>query len=143
VNGIIHAAQVDAAPCELWNLHEPEIFLPLRAYDRIRFRKGLPWDAESIALARSALDLVDRVPLVSEAMSRQRELVRTVQQSIQELLGGGPALDPNSGSGSYPASTNPDFRGLDAGETDDSAAETAAAARSSSDTGLRQLRIIG
>jgi uncharacterized protein with NAD-binding domain and iron-sulfur cluster len=140
VNGIIRAAQLDAAPCELWNLHEPEIFLPLRAYDRIRFRKGLPWDAESVALARSALDLVDRLPAASEAMSRQQELVRTVQQSIQELLGGAPVPGPSSGISSSPAGADP--RAPGAGEATDSAAETAAAARSSSDTGLRQLRVI-
>ena len=45
VNGILIAARSDAEPCQLWNLHEPEVFLPFRAYDRVRYRKGLPWDA--------------------------------------------------------------------------------------------------
>jgi uncharacterized protein with NAD-binding domain and iron-sulfur cluster len=44
VNGILHAARVDAAPCAIWNLHEPEVFAPFRAYDRVRFRAGLPWE---------------------------------------------------------------------------------------------------
>jgi uncharacterized protein with NAD-binding domain and iron-sulfur cluster len=57
VNGILRATQADAEPCAIWNLHEPEVFLPLRAYDRVRFRKGLPWDGESMALAESALGL--------------------------------------------------------------------------------------
>ncbi len=57
VNGIVRAARVDVPPCELWNLHEPEVFLPLRAHDRVRFRRGLPWDGEAVALLRSAFGL--------------------------------------------------------------------------------------
>ena len=55
VNGILRASGSDAAPCALWNLHEPEVFLPLRAYDRVRFRQGLPWDGHVGAGALSAL----------------------------------------------------------------------------------------
>ena len=42
VNGVLRAARADAEPCEIWNLHEPEVFVPLRAYDRVRYRQGLP-----------------------------------------------------------------------------------------------------
>lgn len=43
VNGLLRAACSEALPCSVWNLHEPEIFAPLRAQDRQRFRLGLPW----------------------------------------------------------------------------------------------------
>jgi len=56
VNGIINAAGLDANRCEIWNVHEPEIFLPIRATDRVRYRKGLSWDGEAVALAQDLLD---------------------------------------------------------------------------------------
>jgi uncharacterized protein with NAD-binding domain and iron-sulfur cluster len=59
VNGVLRAAHSNHATCEVWNLHEPEVFLPLRAYDRTRYRKGLAWDGEAIWLAQS---LLGRVP---------------------------------------------------------------------------------
>ncbi|MGH7437308.1 MAG: hydroxysqualene dehydroxylase, partial [Polyangiaceae bacterium] len=96
VNGILRAARPDAAPCEIWDLQEPEVFLPLRAYDRIRFRKGLPWDDTPMVAARSAMG----------------------------FLGQG---TPRPAA---PRSPSP-------------AAETAAAARGSSDMGLQRLRIMG
>jgi hypothetical protein len=55
VNGVIRAAKADVAPCEIWNLQEPEVFLPLRAYDRIRFRKGLPWEGGPAAASAFGL----------------------------------------------------------------------------------------
>jgi uncharacterized protein with NAD-binding domain and iron-sulfur cluster len=141
VNGVIRAARAQVDECELWNLHEPEVFLPLRAYDRIRFRKGLAWDGESIALARSALGLADHLPAMQEAVFRQQELIRLVQQSIQEVLGGSPALDVGSGSAFNAPNADSGVRPTEQGA--DSGAKTAAAARSSSDEGLRQLRVIG
>ncbi len=57
VNGIIRASHADVEPCQVWNLHEPEVFVPFRAYDRIRYRKGLPWDSQATAFARSVLSL--------------------------------------------------------------------------------------
>lgn len=55
VNGILDAARSNAAPCKIWNLHEPEIFLPLRAVDRVRYRKGLAWDSQLVGLAQPLL----------------------------------------------------------------------------------------
>jgi uncharacterized protein with NAD-binding domain and iron-sulfur cluster len=90
VNGVLAASGVAAPRCEIWNLQEPEVFMPLRAYDRVRYRKGLPWDGEVVAVAQSFLHLA------------------------QATRG-----EPRAGE------------------------ETTAAARSSSDLGLRQLRITG
>jgi hypothetical protein len=63
VNGILAALGDESAPCTLWNLHEPEPLLPLRAYDRQRFREGLHWDATTIDLARHALAMTERAGL--------------------------------------------------------------------------------
>ncbi|HUY35548.1 MAG TPA: FAD-dependent oxidoreductase [Pirellulales bacterium] len=42
VNAILIASGSNARPCGLWPLHEPDVFAPLRDYDLIRFRLGLP-----------------------------------------------------------------------------------------------------
>jgi uncharacterized protein with NAD-binding domain and iron-sulfur cluster len=57
VNGILAAAGSSASPCQLWPLHEPEIFQPLRAYDQARYRAGLPWDGHMMKVALSVLEL--------------------------------------------------------------------------------------
>ena len=64
VNGILNAAGSDDRRCEIWNLHEPEIFLPFRAYDRTRYRKGLSWDGTEVAVPMSALRATSQMPLV-------------------------------------------------------------------------------
>ena len=43
VNAIITASGSSASPCQIWQLHEPEIFAPLRFFDRLRYQAGLPW----------------------------------------------------------------------------------------------------
>jgi len=103
VNGVLRAARADVAPCEVWNLHEPEVFLPLRAHDRMRYRKGLAWDGEAVWFAQALL----QGTLGGSAMS------------------GIPGVD---GRGSKPTSESPDV--------------AAAGARSSSDQGLRRLRLV-
>jgi len=55
VNGVLAASSSDAPVCQIWNLHEPEVLAPLRAYDRERFERGLPWD--------------DRVSLVGDRLT--------------------------------------------------------------------------
>jgi len=42
VNAILDATQSPAARCELWPFHEPLVFAPLREYDFIRYKLGLP-----------------------------------------------------------------------------------------------------
>ncbi len=91
VNGIILAARSDVAPCEVWNLHEPEVLVPLRAYDRVRYRKGLPWDGPAMSLARSALGLstsLSELPGASGTGGPFGEL----QQSLRQLLWASPEL---------------------------------------------------
>lgn len=47
VNGILAASNSNAKPCQLWPFHEPDIFLPLRALDLIRYKLGRPWGQAS------------------------------------------------------------------------------------------------
>ena len=53
VNAILRRSGSDAPPCEIWDLHEPDILQPLRAYDYARYQAGLPWD-ERFAIAVEA-----------------------------------------------------------------------------------------
>ena len=45
VNAIIRGNGLDAPLCRLWDVHEPELFAPLRWIDARRFAKGKPWSA--------------------------------------------------------------------------------------------------
>lgn len=41
-NGILDATGSDEERCDVWDLEEPAVFEPLKAYDRLRFDRGLP-----------------------------------------------------------------------------------------------------
>jgi uncharacterized protein with NAD-binding domain and iron-sulfur cluster len=62
VNGVLAAARSAADPCGVWKLHEPEIFAPLRAYDRERFVNGLPWDGRMATVGEQALGAASVAP---------------------------------------------------------------------------------
>jgi uncharacterized protein with NAD-binding domain and iron-sulfur cluster len=96
VNGILEHSGSDAPPCQLWNLHEPEMLEPWRANDRARYRQGLPWDDTAARLGLSALAALHRgataletsiVNVVSSAMHVEDLLtyIRT-GESRSELL---------------------------------------------------------
>jgi uncharacterized protein with NAD-binding domain and iron-sulfur cluster len=74
VNGVLRASGVDASPCAIWNLHEPEVFLPLRAYDRVRFRQGLPWDDGFVSLGAPALGAAAGAAPIPSAPSAETAL---------------------------------------------------------------------
>jgi uncharacterized protein with NAD-binding domain and iron-sulfur cluster len=42
VNAILERTASSEAPCAIWPLHEPLLLLPLREYDLLRFKLGLP-----------------------------------------------------------------------------------------------------
>lgn len=44
VNEIIKLSGIKAKPCEIWDLHEPNILAPLRERDQKRYDKGLPFE---------------------------------------------------------------------------------------------------
>jgi uncharacterized protein with NAD-binding domain and iron-sulfur cluster len=54
-NGVIAASGADVALCSVWPLREPDVLTPLKAYDRQRFRRGLPWGGAFGELAQRAL----------------------------------------------------------------------------------------
>ncbi|MDW6025076.1 FAD-dependent oxidoreductase [Mesorhizobium sp. BAC0120] len=60
VNGILDAAASDAVRCGVWDLNEPEIFLPWRELDLIRFTQGLPWDDAMVRVGLSFAELVEK-----------------------------------------------------------------------------------
>ncbi len=60
VNGILKASRSDAQPCPIWDLHEPEIFVPWRQLDAIRYARELPWDDGLVNVGLSVVQLVDR-----------------------------------------------------------------------------------
>lgn len=136
VNGVLRAARSDAEPCTIWNLHEPEQFLPLRAYDRVRFRNGLSWDGRAMTFARSVLDLeAAAAALAGPALGQDSSPI--LRDSMRQITALAPGLvacpQPSSVLGN--SSSNADAAGK--------AEHAAAGARSSSDGGLRRLRIEG
>lgn len=54
VNGILAASGSHAPRCELWPLHEPEIFAPARALDYLLFKAGLPHPGSDELMRRAA-----------------------------------------------------------------------------------------
>jgi uncharacterized protein with NAD-binding domain and iron-sulfur cluster len=137
VNGVLRASGASAPPCEIWNLQEPEVFVPLRAYDQIRFRKGLPWDGQAMALAQSVLQLAEAAASVS-GPSGSDGPVQVLQDSVRKILGASPELVARTAPTSEAS-----VSGTPHVDPNVSEEQAAAAARSSSDLGLRQLRIVG
>lgn len=71
VNGILDAVGSDAPRCKVWQLHEPELFVPWRELDRIRYLNGLPWDDGLVLFGLSLVDLVDKAIAQLEGASEQ------------------------------------------------------------------------
>jgi uncharacterized protein with NAD-binding domain and iron-sulfur cluster len=96
VNGILKASGVAAVPCELWKLHEPEIFAPWRALDLARYQQGLPWDDTlanlGLAALKAAQEAVYALERQAEARSDFLEVggveLRAIKQAIYPLTGG-------------------------------------------------------
>jgi uncharacterized protein with NAD-binding domain and iron-sulfur cluster len=134
VNGVLRDAGSDAEPCAIWNLHEPELFLPFRAYDRIRYRKGLGWNGDAMAFARSVLGLATGAePFAGEPGNAGA--LHTLQESIRQVMGVAPEVVAIKGGDQAAASPAPAAK-------DGQGAEVAAEARASSDEGLRRMRIV-
>ena len=73
VNGILQASGTTAPACDLWKLHEPEIFAPWRALDLVRYQQGLPWDDTLVVLGLAALNLGQEAVYALRAESRSEE----------------------------------------------------------------------
>jgi uncharacterized protein with NAD-binding domain and iron-sulfur cluster len=144
VNGVIRAARSGVSPCEIWNLHEPEVFLPFRAYDRVRYRKGLPWDGEAMAFARSVLSLAAGAAAFSETVGGVGP-IQILQESMRQIVGNAPELVATRRDDAAASDTASPAHARAIPEPPDSADDVEAAAeeaRTSSDEGLRRLRIV-
>lgn len=95
VNGVIEASGVGCEQCSIWPLYEPPIFAPFRAWDRIRLRQGLPWDARLLEISTIARDLVARLHALSPLSGTQagsaedaamEALRERLQSSLTELI---------------------------------------------------------
>jgi uncharacterized protein with NAD-binding domain and iron-sulfur cluster len=62
VNAILRASDSPAEPCRIWPLAEPDQVLPFKAYDRQRFRMGLPWDEPVVGVAQRVSGAATSVP---------------------------------------------------------------------------------
>jgi geranylgeranyl pyrophosphate synthase/uncharacterized protein with NAD-binding domain and iron-sulfur cluster len=90
VNGILQASSFSGTPCQLWPLHEPAVFAPLRHYDATRFGLGLPWDPGLLPVAAEAIRATNPIaaPVANmlatavPALSRARHAL----EQIDEIL---------------------------------------------------------
>jgi uncharacterized protein with NAD-binding domain and iron-sulfur cluster len=90
VNGILQASGARAKRCDLWKLHEPEIFAPWRAMDLARYQQGLPWDDTLVVLGLAMLDLGQEAVYAFERRAEARSDVLgaagTEPAAIKELI---------------------------------------------------------
>jgi len=90
VNGILRASGVSAKPCDLWKLHEPEIFAPWRALDLARYQQGLPWDDTLVVLGLALLDVGQEAVYALERRAESRRDILgaagTQPAAIKELI---------------------------------------------------------
>ena len=57
VNAILDRSGSDAPRCQIWDLHEPDVLEPLRAYDKARYHAGLPWDDRFAVAVQASLKM--------------------------------------------------------------------------------------
>jgi 15-cis-phytoene desaturase len=76
VNSIIDASGSNAHYCEIWDLHEPDIFAPWRAHDQARFDKGMPWNG----------DIFDHT-LLEEAAESIGHLITSAKKRLSLVFG--------------------------------------------------------
>ena len=85
VNSILARSGSRADPCHIWPLQEPEVFLPLREYDRIRFNLGLPHACANTPLPPAEAAAPPAPPLLA-ATPRA-----TITHTVSQIAGGLPA----------------------------------------------------
>jgi len=76
VNSIIDASGSNAPFCEIWDLHEPDVFAVWRAHDQSRFDKGLPWNGD-----------IFKHSLVAEAVEGAENIISEVGHGIKNVFG--------------------------------------------------------
>ncbi|HEX6277914.1 MAG TPA: FAD-dependent oxidoreductase [Polyangiaceae bacterium] len=86
VNGLLDASGSRHARCEIWPLHEPPVLAPLRAYDRLRFQQGLPWDPKVALATDAARNLLSLLESVSENELAGPELKQRLLRDLSSLV---------------------------------------------------------
>jgi uncharacterized protein with NAD-binding domain and iron-sulfur cluster len=86
VNGILQASGSGADPCDIWKLHEPEIFAPWRALDLVRYQQGLPWDDTLVQLGLAALNLGQETVYALERAAEARQDILGVVGASPEAV---------------------------------------------------------
>ena len=70
VNAILEASRSPAAPCAIWNLHEPAVLSPWRWIDRHRFQRGLDWNSDFPVALRGLQIALSLTNVAATAVSR-------------------------------------------------------------------------
>jgi uncharacterized protein with NAD-binding domain and iron-sulfur cluster len=82
VNGILDEHGSMEPRCRIWDLYEPEIFLPWRQVDAIRFAQGLPWDDTLVKVGVSLAGLADRMMAALELGSEDHDVFGTSHTGV-------------------------------------------------------------
>ncbi len=92
VNGILERSGSTAPRCQVWNLHEPDALAPLRAYDRARYRAGLPWDERFPTAIEAALSLAQQASGITRGGAGPLAAAAPLAEALQAA--DGPLSDP-------------------------------------------------
>ena len=67
VNGILDHCGSNSARCQVWELHEPEILLPWKEYDRARWERNLEWEdpLDVMSIAKPIIDVMEKSGVLS------------------------------------------------------------------------------
>lgn len=86
VNGILQVSAIREARCEIWPLHEAEIFMPWREMDRLRYERGLSWDGALVDVGLSLVKLLESTLTALGSNSPSDPLRRDGQALIERLM---------------------------------------------------------
>ena len=76
VNGILDATVSNAPRCQVWQLHEPELFAPWRELDFIRYSQGLPWDDTLVRFGLSLSEVMDKALYALESGTEEHAIAK-------------------------------------------------------------------
>jgi hypothetical protein len=96
VNEILKKCQRSQESCEVWPLHEPAIFAPLQALDRIRFDREHPRAVRRSPVAVGVLPLpvILQPPAPPSEAETKASAVRSVRQAIARAVEAGELEGP-------------------------------------------------
>ncbi len=92
VNGILDRSGSDTTRCHIWDLHEPEVLLPWREYDRARWQHHLPWE-DPLSLMNMAKPVYDVLQKTGVLSNINHDLLNNLAAASNSVSG----LDPMFG----------------------------------------------